>query len=176
MDLDLRATSQDKSPLGEDINYIFKKGSYYKKAIDFSGNDYILTRDIIECIFECVNNNKPVFFHCQQGKDRTGTISLLLLGVLGVSQSDCDKEYELTSFAAEYDYRNFSYRSVYNSDNDSLSYRAMIDYLSTFEGACFAEKVCSWMIHAGISIDKINEFRHNMSTGDTPDLVSKVNP
>ncbi len=57
------------------------------------------TRQCIAFIFNCVANNEPVYYHCSLGRDRTGTISLLLLGILGVNEGDISKEYEITQFA-----------------------------------------------------------------------------
>lgn len=44
---------------------------------------------------------KPVFFHCQNGADRTGTMGLLIGALLGMSESDLAKDYELTTFCQE---------------------------------------------------------------------------
>ena len=44
---------------------------------------------------------KPVFYHCQNGADRTGTIGFLIGALLGMSESDLAKDYELTTFCQE---------------------------------------------------------------------------
>jgi protein-tyrosine phosphatase len=36
-------------------------------------------------------------FHCAAGKDRTGMVAAMLLGVLGVAEEDILDDYELTS-------------------------------------------------------------------------------
>ncbi len=41
----------------------------------------------------------PLYFHCNAGADRTGTLAFLLNGLLGVSYSDLIKDFELTSFS-----------------------------------------------------------------------------
>lgn len=51
-----------------------------------------------ENILSEVEKGGCVLIHCNAGADRTGTVSALLLGVLGVSEADIIKDWELTSF------------------------------------------------------------------------------
>jgi len=39
----------------------------------------------------------PAVFHCAAGKDRTGMVAAVLLGILGVDEADILDDYELTS-------------------------------------------------------------------------------
>ncbi len=43
--------------------------------------------------------NYPIFFHCNAGADRTGTLAFLINGLLGVSYADLTKDFELTTFS-----------------------------------------------------------------------------
>ena len=43
---------------------------------------------------------RTIYFHCRWGADRTGYLSLLLEGLLGVPYDGLIKDYELTSFAS----------------------------------------------------------------------------
>ena len=57
------------------------------------------TRQCMQFIIDCLKENKPVYFHCSLGRDRTGTLGMIILGVLDVVEGDISKEYELTYFA-----------------------------------------------------------------------------
>ena len=43
-------------------------------------------------------NHESVFFHCTIGTDRTGTIAYFLEGLLGVSEEDRLRDYEMTYY------------------------------------------------------------------------------
>lgn len=45
-------------------------------------------------------DNFPIYFHCQIGRDRTGTLALFILAICGVSKADIYKDYELYHFAS----------------------------------------------------------------------------
>ena len=55
----------------------------------------------LKSIFEILadESNYPVYYHCAAGADRTGTLSYLINGLLGVSYEDLTKDFELTSFS-----------------------------------------------------------------------------
>jgi protein-tyrosine phosphatase len=42
---------------------------------------------------------RPMIFHCSAGKDRTGLVAAILLGVLGVGDDDIVRDYALSSHA-----------------------------------------------------------------------------
>ena len=48
---------------------------------------------------ESIVDNKPVYIHCASGADRTGCICAMLEALLGVSDTDLDREFELTNFS-----------------------------------------------------------------------------
>ena len=56
----------------------------------------------IKKIFEILadESNYPIYFHCNAGADRTGTLAYLIGGLLGVSYEDLVKDFELTTFSA----------------------------------------------------------------------------
>ena len=46
-------------------------------------------------------SNNPLVYHCTAGKDRTGVLTMLILGCLGVSRHDIATDYALTSETLE---------------------------------------------------------------------------
>ena len=61
--------------------------------------DAAKTKECFEFIVNSLRSDRPVFFHCSLGRDRTGTLDILLLGLLGVREGDIGKAYEVTYFA-----------------------------------------------------------------------------
>ncbi len=112
-EIDLRFSSDDggqnKSVLGDDINYVKAGFNGYNYILpEFSNygankrNYYKPSAESIKTIFSALadENNYPVYFHCNAGADRTGTLAFLIEAVLGVSEADMTKDFELTSFSA----------------------------------------------------------------------------
>lgn len=64
----------------------------YKSLLD---NDAPSIRCVMEAIDEC-GAGGCTLFHCRAGKDRTGVIAMLLLGLAGVSDEDIVADYAAT--------------------------------------------------------------------------------
>lgn len=139
--------------------------------VDMTWNDLAYQKSsgnikaIFDPLFDYVIANKPTYFHCSAGTDRTGVVALLCEAILGVSQSDCDKDYEITSF-----YSGASTDAEARRRNETPWTRE-INYLSTYAGATFRDKVVNFMVSCGITIEKINAFRAAMIDG-TPATVT----
>ena len=75
---------------------------YVMHAIKSYEQTFTQTRSEVAPIFELLKNadEKPVYFHCFGGADRTGTIGFLLNGLLGVSYTDLVIDFELTSYSS----------------------------------------------------------------------------
>lgn len=162
-DLDLRGASEaqiTESPLGSDIYYTCAKNYNWYSV---SNNDAWKTN--IRCAFDAVAHNEPVYFHCAAGADRTGTLACVLEGLLGMSQSDIDKDYELTSF-----YSGTTADSASRRRNES-DWIGLISGINAYSGNTFRDKCVSFVETLGFTIDEINAYRKNMIDG-TPDEVT----
>lgn len=145
-ELDLRDATEipaGTSPLGEHIIYQNQHISY----TDISSSH---TRtQILHClrfIISQLEAGHPIYIHCVWGADRTGVLCLLLEGLLGLSQSDLDKEYELTSFAANSRFRNAS------------RYRTIMDYLQQYRGDTLQHKFRNWWLDTGATPDELDRL------------------
>ena len=86
------------------------------------------------------NENKAIYFHCAGGADRTGALAFLIEALLGVSESDMSKDFELTSMTV----KNKRYRNV-SLNESQYPYKDMIMYLrDTYPGSTMQETVTAW--------------------------------
>ena len=123
-------------------------------------NDQAKAKECFEFIAKCVHENKPVYFHCSLGRDRTGTIAMMVLGILGVNEGDISKEYELTQFAPH---------GWATSDGEKTKMTRKADYdeaakyiWSLADGGEFADGMENYLLSAGVSHATIDQFRSDM--------------
>ncbi len=116
-----------------------------------------LYKETFRTIINSVINDKPVYIHCWGGADRTGTVSALLEGALGVSKKDVIRDYELTSLSARSGDRH------YGKGNEGTQFKDLIEYIEReYEGATFSEKCCSLLNDLGITEKELSDFRAKM--------------
>lgn len=162
-DLDLRGTAEanlTSSPLGSDV--------YYTCAPQYAW--YALTpvdtwKTNLREVFDAVTHGEPVYFHCLVGADRTGTFACVIEALLGVSQSDIDKDYELTCF-----YTGTSTDALARRRNES-EWTGLINQINALTGSTFRDKVVGWVATLGFTAAEINAFRAAMIDG-TPETVT----
>ena len=172
-DIDLRNNSETggitASPLGGSVEYYHQSLDFYANAVSTSAAS-ARTVAVLKKVMACVATNKPCYFHCVSGADRTGTIAYLLLSLLGVSQSDKDKDYELTAFSDEADGKRFR-NTNYNVTNGNGWYPLIKHFRDTYTGENDNEKVVAWAVANGITTAEINAFRAAMISGDAGEVV-----
>ena len=99
-ELDLRNSDRLSKPAIGDLEFcapgIEQGGTWMLTNGNENGN---YTKQCFEFIVESLRNNKGVYYHCSLGRDRTGTLGILILGLLGVREGDISKEYEVTYFS-----------------------------------------------------------------------------
>ena len=168
-DLDLRGRegggSDDEpdmtgSPLGSDV--------WYTRTQQYAW--YALTpvatwQTYLRCVIDAVTHREPVYFHCTAGADRTGTLACVLEGLLGMSQSDIDKDYELTTF-----YSGSGSDATARRRNES-DWKGLINAINAVSGDTFRDKCVRFAVGTcGVSLADINAYRAAMTNG-TPETL-----
>ena len=162
-ELDLRGATeaaQNPSPLEGKVEYtLFDDYAWYTLV------NRSLWRKMLRVVFDCAALNKPLYMHCTAGADRTGTLCCIIEGLLGVSQSDIDKDYELTCF-----YSGTADDSRARRRNEA-EWTGLIGEINALPGTSFLIKVVNFAAILGFTASEINAFRANMIDG-TPGVVT----
>ena len=156
-DLDLRTPGEggagSVSPLGEDINYVNIDGRYYvgSKGISTEEGKALFAQEIR--LF-ANPDNYPIYIHCSLGRDRTGTLVMVLQGLLGVRINNLMKDYEFSVFSVTGTQDNASIEAIRNN------IKSTYDYISNnYEGSSFAEKTENYLLSIGITPEEIRTIR-----------------
>lgn len=147
------------SPL-EDKDVEFIHGSDYQIVSYVNGLASVTERkkyyNCLHLIIHRLEEGKTVYFHCNAGADRTGTLAFIIEGLLGVSESDMSKDYELTSFS-DPRYRN------------GESYCSLVSFINEkYEGTDINEKIYNMATASlecgglGLSVEDVSVFRKLM--------------
>lgn len=103
-ELDLRGESKLKeSRLGEDVDFIRIVTEGYMGGLERRSE--ALANDI-QWVIARLRDGRNVDWHCAIGCDRCGTVSFLIEGVLGMSDVDICRDYELSSMRGHKRYRS----------------------------------------------------------------------
>ncbi|MBQ6597880.1 MAG: tyrosine-protein phosphatase, partial [Lentisphaeria bacterium] len=88
----------------------------------------------------------PLYFHCQGGGDRTGTVAFLLENMLGVNDADSLTEYELSNLSVSGERSRFS--EVWTKFMEKLE--------TIVPGGSRQEQVCEFLRQCGVA-DAVQE-------------------
>ena len=149
-----------ESPLGNDVWFtITQKAAMYALTPVETWQTYL------RCVIDAVTHREPVYFHCTAGADRTGTLACVLEGLLGMSQSDIDKDYELTTF-----YSGSGTDALARRRNEA-EWMRLINAINAISGDSFRDKCVRFAIGTcGMTMADINAYRAAMING-TPDTL-----
>lgn len=200
-EIDLRKDAKQKSEyLSENVGYYkFDVGSY-TDIFDVATRNSLLPTALrdstdksseIKKFFEVLadESNYPVIIHCENGADSTGTMAFLINALLGVSEADLIKDFELSTFSKLSGAR---YRSKMNTDgtafddtgvmqNDSeafVAFGATINALEAnygMEGKSLSYAVENYLTsYVGVSSEDIENVKKIMLSEYTPSEIEYV--
>jgi uncharacterized protein YjdB/protein tyrosine/serine phosphatase len=154
--VDIRSNAQfrsDRNKLPSFTKHNFQVYGYTVKRIN--------SRNAVEAIMKLVVAGKKVYFHCAVGTDRTGTIAMLLEGILGLSKTNLFDDYELSYFR----------REVWNSGKtrNGSEINSLYNQIKA-SGTMEQEKFINWFLSESKDKNKdlnlINNFRKKMINGN----------
>lgn len=149
-----------KSPLGGDVRFTIAD-----KAASYALTPVATWQLYLRCVIDAVTHREPVYFHCTAGADRTGTLACVLEGLLGMSQSDIDKDYELTTF-----YSGSGTDALARRRNEP-EWKRLINAINAVSGDSFRDKCVHFAVGTcGMSMADINAYRAAMTNG-TPETL-----
>ena len=149
-----------ESPLGSDVWFTIAD-----KAASYALTPVATWQLYLRCVIDAVTHREPVYFHCTAGADRTGTLACVLEGLLGMSQSNIDKDYELTTF-----YSGSGSDANARRRNES-DWKGLINAINAVSGDTFRDKCVHFAVGTcGMSLADINAYRAAMING-TPEAL-----
>jgi protein-tyrosine phosphatase len=128
------------------------------------------TRQCMQFIIDCVKADKPVVYHCSLGRDRTGTLALIILGLLDVIEGDISKEYELSYFSPKgWSIASSENYSLYQNVRTTWAYQPTAEHIWEYvkEGERFSAGAERYLLEIGISQSDIDAFR-SLMLADAP--------
>lgn len=169
-DLDLRTSSErnlSSSPLakntGAKVDYYYIDDAYKSRISTFDQSDASIRA--IKWIISELKKDRPVYFHCSVGADRTGTVAFLIGALCGMSEDALAKEFELTSFSADSvvtngkieDLRRLrTYDGRFDNNEADYKYALLIDKVKALSGNSIQRKVYNHL-KGGVGGNSISE-------------------
>ena len=121
------------------------------------------TNAVAACVaaMESIVDGNPVYIHCASGADRTGTICGLLEAVLGMSDKDIDRDFELTCFS--------DVESLGGHIRNGGAWTGLWAALPTTQGNA-KMNVVKFLRDNGVTTTLINAFRRAVIDGTPSDV------
>ncbi len=125
---------QNYPPDGKTESCLGDNVEYYHCPIKVGPENYLKSIESFKTIFKIFADTSkyPITYHCAVGADRTGAVTYLLNGLLGVEKETLLKEYMLTNFSKQYKYRppiNEGYVETINNYKGSTLQEKIYNYL-----------------------------------------------
>ena len=161
-DLDLRdGKTLTKSPIDPSLVYINVAAPWYAghdNSITAAKYKAALTTEIRTFANP---DNYPIYLHCSLGRDRAGTLALLISALVGVEEIDLYRDYEMSFFAIT------GWADAAQSDaqhaNLMNAVASIITHLNKYKGDTLMEKTESFVKeYLGITQEEVDTIRSMM--------------
>ena len=150
-DIDLRSNRElnglSVSPLGPTVRFVHEWDNYRDYAQVHRGG-----KEATAFIFRLMTDraNYPIDFHCIGGADRTGTVASLLHGILGASDEDIWKDYQVTAW-----------QGGVNDAKHLGWFKSFVKSFDKYEGDTLSKRIVAYFRDIGFSdadLDKIRDI------------------
>ena len=135
-------------------HYFVPTASQYDSSVQVApGASAEVYRSTLRTILGWLKGGEVVYFHCHGGSDRTGTLAFLIEALMGVSENDLSKDYEVTYYSGSKRKRN---------GESGWYFGPMVRYLRTFApGKTIQEQVTAWATTGenALTIEEVEELR-----------------
>ncbi len=141
-DMDLRSSYSNKEgtdALGKNVLHKYYGTGMYSEIF----NNEQQLREIFSDLSN--SDNYPIYVHCTYGRDRTGTVCYLLEALLGLSDEDLEKEYEISAFTDSY--------------VNTPEFNAFAESINSMQGDSTQEKVENYLLSIGVTAENIADIR-----------------
>ena len=148
-DIDLRSDRElngmSVSPLGPTVRFVHEWDNYRDYAQVHRGG-----KEATAFIFRLFMDRKnyPIDFHCIGGADRTGTVASLLHGVLGASDEDIWKDYQVTAW-----------QGGVNDAKHLGWFKSFVKSFDKYEGDTLSKRIVAYFREIGFTDDDLNKIR-----------------
>ena len=164
-EVDLREASDvpSSSPLGSSV-------AFYAPGFDSGYNHMVRdnpekVKNTFCWVVDRLREDKPVYFHCAAGRDRTATLAVLLEGALGMGESDMAKDYELTYFSpADWGMSTDDNGNPYYAHvRSTYSYKSIRKTIfSQTDSGTYQERIVKYLLKIGVPQKDIDDLRSIM--------------
>lgn len=135
-------------------HYFVPTASQYDSSVQVSpGASAEVYRSTLRTILGWLKAGEVVYFHCHGGSDRTGTLAFLIEALMGVSENDLSKDYEVTYYSGSKRKRN---------GESGWYFGPMVRYLRTFApGKTIQEQVTTWATTGenALTMEEVEELK-----------------
>ena len=166
-DLDLREREYgDVSPLSEQVQYINNGGDNKYGSPHYTSSDYGLKNELYQAVMKenlkvfADNNNFPVAFHCAVGRDRTGTLAIVLLLLCEIDLLQIRQDYVVSYFSKVCN--NTSLDDYVNQMESTLKYFTYYRSKAGDNSGNIYHRAENYCLDIGLTQADINSIRSNL--------------